>query len=264
MVDVTNPKCNRAQDWDILEGHRKGQKNWHNVFHSSSRLEQAVQGSLKKRHFPIVFGGDHSQGIGSINGLKSVWPNARVFWVDAHIDANTPDSSPSGNLHGGPVAYLSGLAQYEKPPVLSLKDLIYFGIRSWEPEEMALLEDRQIPWYESKHCRVECIPQMKAEIERYFFPDGKKHPYWISFDIDGVDCREFASTGTPEDQGIPLDFMMKFFEAFVPEAVGMDFTEVNFELSSGAQTERDKQTVRKIIEQVAGIVHRVEPAYQLY
>ena len=52
---------------------------------------------------------------------------------------------------------------------------------------MQLLIERQIPWYESKLCTPERIPQIKEEVEKYFFPDGKKEPYWISFDIDGVE-----------------------------------------------------------------------------
>ena len=73
--------------------------------------------------------------------MKAVYPEARVLWIDAHIDANTPQSSLTGDLHGGPVAYLTGLRpDWGKKPVLSLKDLVYFGIRQWEPEEMILIE----------------------------------------------------------------------------------------------------------------------------
>ena len=188
MVQVTNPKCNQAQDKDILDGHRPGERNWNNVFESCNRLEKATEKSLRNGQFPVVFGGDHSQGIGSINGLKAVYPTARILWLDAHIDANNQQSTLTGDIHGGPVAYLSGIAPYSKKPVLSLKHIIYFGIRQWEPEEMQLLIDRKIPWYESKLCTPERIPQIKEEVEKYFFPDGaKKEPYWISFDIDGVD-----------------------------------------------------------------------------
>jgi arginase len=115
-----------------------------------------------RNDFPIVFGGDHSQGIGSINGLKNVFPEARVLWVDAHIDANTPLSTPSGNVHGCPVGYLSGLFPYVKKPVLSLKHLIYFGIRSWEPEEIQLVNDEKIPWFKSEDCLVERMDDIKA------------------------------------------------------------------------------------------------------
>ncbi|TNV77192.1 hypothetical protein FGO68_gene7854 [Halteria grandinella] len=263
MIQVTNQKCNQAQDKDILEGHRKGERNWNNVYESCDRLEKATAKSLLAKQYPVVFGGDHSQGIGSIMGMKQVWPQTRILWVDAHIDANTPQSTLTGDLHGGPVAYVAGLTQWGKKPVLSLKHLIYFGIRQWEPEEMVLIEQEKIPWYESKLCTVERLPQIKAEVEKYFYPDGKKQPYWISFDIDGVDYQQFASTGTPENQGIPLDFMLAFFDTFIPESVGMDLTEVNFLLSSGETTERDKRIVRQLIEKITDVVHREKPHYTL-
>ncbi len=128
---------------------------------------------------------------------------------------------------------------------------------------MELLINRKIPWYESKLCKPERIPQIKEEVERYFFPDGKKEPYWISFDIDGVDYQQFASTGTPENLGIPIDFMMKFFETFIPESVGMDLTEVNFLLSSRETTERDKRTVKQLIEKIVDVAQNQKPVYTL-
>ena len=93
------------------------------------------------------------------------------------------------------------------------------------------------------------------------FPDGKKLPYWLSFDIDSIDQSEFKSTGTPESQGISIDFMLKFFETFIPEAVGMDFTEVNFMMTEGEQTEKDKLTVKLILDKIAEIVHTQDFKY---
>ena len=130
MVQVTNEKCNQAKDKDIVQGQRPGERNWKNVYESCERLEKATEKSLRARQYPVVFGGDHSQGIGSIYGMKAVWPTARILWLDAHIDANTPQSTLTGDIHGGPVAYVSGLVPYyERKPVLSLKHIIYFGIR---------------------------------------------------------------------------------------------------------------------------------------
>jgi arginase family enzyme len=134
--------------------------------------------------------------------------------------------------------------------VLSLKHLIYFGIRSYEPEELKMIQKHRIPWYDSRVCHPDRIPDIKREIENHFFPDGQKEPYWISFDIDGVDKSEFASTGTPESQGISIAFMMKFFETFLPESVGMDFTEVNFLQSDEDQAEVDMLTVRLLVEKI--------------
>ena len=90
MVAVSNPKSNTSNDKDIIEGHSQGRKNWNNVVNSSLRLERSTERALRHGLFPLVFGGDHSQAIGSINGLKKVHPGARVLWIDAHIDANTP------------------------------------------------------------------------------------------------------------------------------------------------------------------------------
>ena len=257
MVAVSNPKCNTANDKDIVQGHRTGTKNWDNVINSSMRLERSTERALRHGLFPLVFGGDHSQAIGSIRGMKKVHPEARILWVDAHIDANTPESSPSSNMHGMPVATLAGLVpSINRKACLSLKDLIYFGIRSYEPEEIKLIQKHNIPWYDSRVCHPDRLPDMKKEIDKHFFPDGQRTPYWISFDIDGVDKSEFASTGTPEDKGISLKFMMKFFETFLPEACGMDFTEVNFLLSEDDQQQIDMLTVRLIVEKVVSIVHQ--------
>ena len=60
------------------------------------------------------------------------------------------------------------------------------------------------------------LPEIKQQIEKHFFKDGAQTPYWISFDIDGLDKNDFASTGTAEDKGITLDFILKFLEVFVP------------------------------------------------
>jgi arginase len=105
-------------------------------------------------------GGDHSQAIGSISGCKRIYPEAKIIWVDAHIDANTPHSSPSGNAHGMPLAYLSGMVTLHKHwKCVDLdKDLCYFGIRSYEDEEVKLVKSRKLPVIEPKLCRVEALP----------------------------------------------------------------------------------------------------------
>ena len=88
-------------------------------------------------------------------------------------------------------------------------------------------------------------------------PDQSK--YWISFDIDGVDGDQFQSTGTDEGNGLSLDFTYKFFEKFTPRTVGMDFTEVNFELTEGKTRAKDEQTFRELFE---FICHQVnQPVY---
>ena len=80
--------------------------------------------------------------------------------------------------------------------------------------------------------------------------------YWISFDIDGVCAHEFKSTGTHEYNGLTLDFCYKLFEEWVPRSMGMDLSEVNFQLTEGAEREKDQQTFREMLEFLTHQVNR--------
>jgi len=77
------------------------------------------------------------------------------MWIDAHIDANTPESSPSQNMHGMPLAFLSGLVpSFQQWNCVNMeKDICYFGIRSYEDEELELIEEKNILVFKSKECQ---------------------------------------------------------------------------------------------------------------
>lgn len=112
-------------------------KNILNVMSSSISLRNQTFKALREGYYPIVLGGDHSQAIGSIAGMKRFMPDTKIIWIDAHIDANTPESSPSRNAHGMPLAYLTGqISKHRQWTCVDIqKDLCYFGIRSYENEE---------------------------------------------------------------------------------------------------------------------------------
>jgi arginase family enzyme len=149
---VTSPYSNLKQPEDYLTSEQKvceymgtcssdeetiEAKNILNVMSSSMNLRNQTFKALKEGYYPIVLGGDHSQAIGSIAGMKKFMPDTKIIWIDAHIDANTPDSSPSRNAHGMPLAYLTGQINQHKhwTCVDMRKDLCYFGIRSYEDDE---------------------------------------------------------------------------------------------------------------------------------
>lgn len=210
-------------------------KNEAHVMKSSEQLKRQTYQALKDGYYPIVLGGDHSQAIGSISGMKKAHPNGKIIWIDAHIDANTPESSPTRNAHGMPLSYLAGLIPLQRhwQCVKIEKDLCYFGIRSYEDDEKELIESKQVLVFESKECKIPKLDAIHQEIHTYFKHNANLSKYWISFDIDGVDSSEFLSTGTDEKHGIKLDFLYKLFERLLPQTVGMDLTEVNFELTKG-------------------------------
>lgn len=92
-----------------------------------------------------------------------MYPEAKLLWLDAHIDANTPETSPSKNMHGMPLAYLSGMVpMHTQWKCLDIaKDICYFGIRSYEPEEKQLLKDENVLVFEPHECLKENIYSIK-------------------------------------------------------------------------------------------------------
>jgi arginase len=89
--------------------------------------------------------------------MKRFMPEAKIIWIDAHIDANTPESSPSRNAHGMPLAYLTGqIHQHKHWDCVDIRrDLCYFGIRSYEDDEAHFISDNNVLVFEPKECRTE-------------------------------------------------------------------------------------------------------------
>ena len=126
---------------------------------SKDRLERWRQFSLDLaketqacgERLPLIIGGDHSVALGTWNGIRMAQYTTTalpmgLIWIDAHMDSHRPETSPSGNPHGMVLASLLGygpdkLAQLLRdPPVVSARHLTLIGVRSYEPEEVALLE----------------------------------------------------------------------------------------------------------------------------
>lgn len=90
--------------------------------------------------------------------------------------------------------------------------------------------------FEPKDCDPAKMSEIKNTMNKYFYGyrgHTQNSKYWISFDIDSLDASAFRSTGTAEGGGLSLDFLMKLFQNYVPRSIGMDLSEVNFELTTG-------------------------------
>lgn len=90
--------------------------------------------------------------------------------MDAHIDANTPESSPSRNAHGMPLAYLSGIVPFHRYwQCLNIeRDLCYFGIRSYEEDELELIRRKKVLVFESDVCQKDNLPKIDNMLQNYF------------------------------------------------------------------------------------------------
>ncbi|MBY0517469.1 MAG: arginase [Bacteriovoracaceae bacterium] len=174
------------------------------AIHHAQILSESIEKIQIKNKFLAILGGDHGQGLGSVHGLLKHYPDLLVVWIDAHADANIPSASPTGNMHGMPVAWLLG-AKESRPwwmnRSLSPKRLIYVGARDLDPYERMLIDELDIAWIKVKDFSDHSW-KIKLEQELKRLDPHKNCPLHISLDVDVLDSSIVPSTGTPVPNGL--------------------------------------------------------------
>jgi arginase len=206
------------------------------------RAAGAVATSMQAGHFPLVLGGDHSLSLGSIRGaarLKSLG----VIWVDAHADFNTPATTPSGNIHGMPLAALCGLGDSrltrlwdESLPVVDPKRVAILGARDLDPGEKANLKEAGVLVMGMEQIdRIGMVTAVEKAIER---ASREVDGLYLSFDMDVMDPRHAPGVGTPVAAGLTQREGHVACELVgeTGKLVGMDVVEVNPILDAQNQT----------------------------
>jgi arginase len=213
-----------------------------------SDLAYEVYKFLRNNIFPIVVGGDHSIAIGSVSGTKMAFPNERlgVVWIDAHADLHTPWTTPSGNVHGMPLSLLMNIEKKGKNrprvftmdtwdrlrkigvngPKLKPSDLVFIGLRDYEPEEEAIIKEHGIKVITVKDLRERGAEAIVRETMEHLAACDKIH---VSFDVDSLDPSISVGTGTPVPDGLFLDEARGLLSGFCtdPKTVTLDVVEIN-------------------------------------
>ncbi|VDL59915.1 unnamed protein product [Hymenolepis diminuta] len=186
-------------------------KNQKALINATLELTELVEKSVTENDITLIIGGDHSSGIGAIEGHCKAFPDSFVVWVDAHADINTPDSSVSKNTHGMPVSFVIKDTYKQIPhtlgfekirPVLDPNQIIYIGLRDLDPPE---LQEFNIPCFNMADVRqlgIEKVVETTLRIIEKTKPHCKIH---LSFDIDSLDPKFAPSTGTPVPDGLTLE-----------------------------------------------------------
>ena len=166
-------------------------------------LMEAQLKELEAGRMPILLGGDHCLGIGSISAVarhcREHGRKLRVFWLDAHADFNTAEITPSGNIHGMPVACLCGLGPTAltgfagSVPALTTGDIRQIGIRSVDPEEKKLVHDAGIEIYDMRYIDERGMRRVMQEALDGIDDDTHLH---VSFDVDFLDPSIAPAVGT--------------------------------------------------------------------
>ena len=196
------------------------------VFLMLERVCDEIKKLRRERLFPLVLAGDHSTAAGTICGIKKADPDKRlgVVWIDAHADLHSPYTTPSGNMHGMPLAIALAIdnqdcevndveeeteALWERMkqiggngPKIEPSDIVFIGVRDTEPAENHLLEDYNIRNFRTKEVNEKgaktiaaaALTQLKACDQIY-----------ISFDVDSLDPSVSVGTGTPVPNGLTKD-----------------------------------------------------------
>jgi arginase len=226
-------------------------KRIEHVVEQCQRVSDAVSENLTQGFFPIVLSGDHSSALGTISGIKAAYPNKilGVIWIDAHADMHSPYTSPSGNIHGMPLAAAMGIdnldCKINEPgdittahwnnlknigslgPKLKPSHLIYFGVRDYEEAEHKAIEKNNIRLVKVEELRYRGLDIcVKEAIGKLLDCDL----IYISFDVDSMDCDYISyGTGTPVPNGFFPNEVMQIIEILLAtnKVCCIEFTEIN-------------------------------------
>lgn len=215
------------------------------------RISDAVSHVLKQGDFPLVLAGDHASAGGTIAGVKAAFPEKRlgVVWVDAHADMHTPLTTPSGNMHGMPLATALGVVNEEAginavdpdalaiwnqliqlngiAPKLASEDLVFVGVRDTEEAEDGLMDQMNIRNIKVDEVRSNGVHKMVKEIKEKL---SDCDMVYVSFDVDSMDCDLISKgTGTPVPNGLTeteaADFVQQL--ATWEKCCCLEFVEIN-------------------------------------
>lgn len=187
------------------------------------KVGKSVCDTIKNNFFPVVLSGDHSVSGATIAGIKMAKPKSKlgVIWIDAHADLHTPYTTPSGNMHGMPLAtaiaednmesavheldgetakYWNQLKNLGKitPKVLP-EDVVYISLRDFEKEEKHLIDKYGMKVITTKEVRSKGPENIVRALTRYF---SDCSDIYISFDVDSLDSSISKGTGTPVSNGL--------------------------------------------------------------
>jgi arginase len=225
-------------------------KRIHGVLNMYEKISKSVSETLKNNFFPVVLSGDHSNAGGTIAGIKMAKPKSKlgIIWIDAHADLHTPYTTPSGNMHGMPVA--TAIAEdnleckvhdidektakiWEQLKTIGKinqkvlpEDVVFISLRDFEKEEKSIIEKHGIKVIPTSEVRRNGAENVSRKVLRYL---SDCTDIYVSFDVDSLDSSISRGTGTPVGNGLKEreaeDLISKFMQN--RKVCCFEITEVN-------------------------------------
>jgi arginase len=225
---------NRLLHEPIESPYAKRIKGMHTMY---ERVSKSIADTIKNNFFPVVLSGDHATSGATIAGIRIAKPKSKlgVIWVDAHADLHTPYTTPSGNMHGMPMAISLGIDNKEsaihEPDTITIEywnklkqlgkicpkvlpeNVVFISLRDYEKEEKNLLDRLGIKKVSAKEIRSKGAENVVRSIFRYL---ADCTDIYLSFDVDCLDAAISKGTGTPVGNGLrereAEDLVSKFMQ----------------------------------------------------
>lgn len=220
------------------------------VYEVNARTCAKVAKELNGNTTPLVLTGDHGNAAGVMAGIKKAFPGKElgIVWIDAHADLHTPYTSPSGNMHGMPLAAALGMdnkAQQVNEPLpetvelweklknlgglqrnVKPENLAFLGLRDFEKQEQYLLEKYDIQHFSTEQLRQTGIEEACRQVIESL--TNCDHIY-VSFDVDSLDPSISRGTGTPVEGGLTPEEVVDLINhlAINQDICALEITEVN-------------------------------------
>ena len=207
VEDIGNISVKQPEEMSVGE---KRAKYMTEIAETCKDLAGIVQKSLEENFIPLVLGGDHSIAVGAVSGVSAHFRKEKkqigYLWLDAHGDMNTPESSPSGNVHGMPLAAVMGYGATELVDLLGFKpkvesqNIVLVGVRDLDAQEKKLMKKSGVRVYTMRDIDERGMREVMADALKYAMDDTDGVA--VSLDMDFVDPSDAPGVGTPVRGGV--------------------------------------------------------------
>lgn len=233
-IDVPMPEMHSVKDQKL--------KYLDEVIRVSNSLFAVVKEVTEKAHIPIILGGDHSISIGSVAGVSANHKRLGVIWFDAHGDMNTDETTPSGNIHGMPLAVNLGIGHSSLlniggfSPKLNPKNVVLVAARSVDSDEVRLIRESGIKVYSM--AEIDRAGMGRVMEEAIAIASDGTDGIHLSLDLDALDPMFAPGVGTPVNGGVTYRESHLAMEllAASKKLISVDVVEVNPILDKENQT----------------------------
>lgn len=227
----------------------------------NTELAQTSAAMVAEEKFFITIGGDHSSAIGTWSGVATalIPLSLGLIWIDAHLDSHTEGTTPSGNIHGMPLAALLGHGNKKlteiltKNPKLLPQNVCVIGARSFESGEHELLKKLKVRIFYMDEIKERGLDVILKEAHDIVSKNTQF--YGISLDLDAIDPKEAPGVGTPEENGISKTELLSGFDIFLHDhkLIAAEIAEFNPDKDVDHRTEI---LIAKILEKFSGMAEK--------